>query len=234
MSDPGRRTRMLQLAAGAAFLAVAAVLVLIVISASGSDDGGDTELEGVAEINRSLQGIPQHELILGDLKAPVELVEYADLQCPYCKAFTEDIVPSIIENQVKKGQAVIGFRNFVVIGKQSVAAGAAALAAGFQERGWNFIEIFYRNQGRENSGYADDAFLEAIAKAAGVKDLRLWNQNRAEQVVPVEQTTAEAEGLGFTGTPSFALGGLHIPGLEAIETPASAGPLEEAIEDASH
>ncbi|HEX3041455.1 MAG TPA: thioredoxin domain-containing protein [Solirubrobacterales bacterium] len=231
MSDADRRSRILKLAAGAAFLAVAVVLVLIVIATSGSGDGGDTKLEGVSEVNRRLAGIPQHGMVLGDPGAPVEVVEFADLQCPYCKAFTEDELAPIIENQVKKGEAKIAFHNFVVIGEQSLPAGAAALAAGAQGRGWNFVELFYANQGSENSGYADDAFLEAIAKGAGVHDIAKWNEERQKLTAEVEATSAEAQQLGFTGTPSLAIKGPQTEGLKTIETP-STGDLEAAIAEA--
>ena len=231
MSDADRRSRILKLAAGAAFLAIAVVLVLIVIATSGSGDGGDTKLEGVSEVNRRLAGIPQHGMVLGDPSAPVEVIEFADLQCPYCKAFTEDELAPIIENQVKKGEAKIAFHNFIVIGEQSLPAGAAALAAGAQGRGWNFVELFYANQGTENSGYADDEFLEAIAKGAGVQNLGKWNQERKKFTAEVEATSAEAQQLGFTGTPSLAMKGPQTEGLKTMETP-STGDLEAAIEDA--
>jgi protein-disulfide isomerase len=228
MSDADRRTRLLQLAAGAAFLTIAVVLVLIVIATSGSGDGGDTKLEGVSEVNRRLAGIPQHGMVLGDSSAPVEVLEFADLQCPYCKAFTEEELAPIIENQVKKGEAKIAFHNFVVIGEQSLPAGAAALAAGAQGRGWNFAELFYANQGSENSGYADDEFLEAIAKGAGVQNIAKWNEERKKFTAEVEATSAEAQQLGFTGTPSLAIKGPQTEGLKTIETP-STGDLEAAI-----
>lgn len=228
-----RREQLLKLAAGAAFLVTAVVLVLIVVNAS-SSDGGDTELEGVAETNRLLQGIAQRELVLGDPQAPVELVEYGDLQCPVCKGFSEEVLPSIIENQVKKGRAKLVFRNFTIIGEESIDAGAAAVAAGHQGRGWSFIELFYRNQGRENDGYVTDEFLEAVAEAAGVKDLKQWNEARRSQSVLglVEKTSREARSLGLTGTPTFALKGPETDGLEVLGTPSSSGELEEAIEAA--
>jgi protein-disulfide isomerase len=227
-----RRTKLLQIAAGAAFLAVAVVAVLIVVNASDAGDGGDTSLEGATEVNRSLKGIPQQGMLLGDPGAPVELVEFGDLQCPVCAAYAEEILPSIIANQVKNGQVKIEFRNFTIIGPQSTDAGAASLAAGAQGRGWNFVELFYRNQGGENSGYADDAFLEAVAAGAGVKDIDRWNQDRAKLTAEVEETTAEAEELGLGGTPTFAIRGPNSDGLEAIGTPSSTGALEEAIEEA--
>lgn len=228
------REQLLKLAAGAAFLVAAVVLVLIVVNAS-SGDGGDTKLEGVTEANRHLRGIPQQELVLGDPQAPVELVEYGDLQCPVCKGFSEEVLPPIIDNQVKKGEVKLVFRNFTIIGEESVDAGAAAIAAGQQGRGWSFIELFYRNQGRENGGYVIDDFLEAVAKAAGVKDLAQWNEDRKSQSVlgQVESTSEEAQNLGLTGTPTFAIKGPKTDGLEVIGTPSRSGGLEEAIEAAS-
>jgi protein-disulfide isomerase len=232
MTDAERRTRILQLAAGAGFLALAAVLVLIVLSTSSGGDGGDTQLEGAADVDRQLAGIPQQGMVLGEPTAPVEVVEFADLQCPFCKAFTEEILPPIVENQVKNGEVKVAFHNFTIIGEQSLPAGAAALAAGAQGRGWNFVELFYENQGAENSGYADDEFLEAIAKGAGVKDIAKWNEERAKFAVEVEETSAEAQQLGFGGTPSLAIKGPNTDGLEPIDTPESTGELESAIEDA--
>ncbi|HEY6144826.1 MAG TPA: thioredoxin domain-containing protein [Solirubrobacterales bacterium] len=232
MNDSERRSRLLQMAAGAVFLALAVVLVLIVISSSSGGDGGDTKLEGAAAVDKLLAGAPQHEMTLGDPGAPVELIEFGDLQCPVCAAYSEEILPAIIENQVKKGEAKIDFRNFTIIGPESVTAGAAALAAGKQGRGWSFVDLFYRNQGGENSGYVDDAFLEAVAKGAGVKNLAKWNAERANLTSEVEATTQEAENLGFNGTPSFAVKGPKTNGIKLLGTPPSSGDLESAIADA--
>ena len=231
----GRREQMMQLAAGIAFLVAAVVVALIVANASSGGDGGDAELEGVAETNAHLRGIPQRELVLGDPKAPVELVEYGDLQCPFCAGVAEDVLLPVVNNLVKKGDVRIVFRNFTIIGDESVDAGAAAVAAGRQGRGWNFLELFYRNQGPENGGYVTDEFLESVAKAAGVKDLSRWNEDRKSQatVAEVEATSREAESLGFGGTPSFAIKGPKTDGFEALGTPTSAGQLEEAIQAAS-
>ncbi|MGN6587679.1 MAG: DsbA family protein [Solirubrobacterales bacterium] len=230
-ADPERRQRLLQMAAGAVFLAVALVLVLIVVNSS-NGSGGDTNLEEVAEVKQLLKGIPQEGMVLGDPRAPVELVEFGDLQCPVCKGYSEEILPPIIESKVKKGEVKLGFRNFTIIGEQSLPAGAAALAAGEQDRGWNYVELFYRNQGAENSGYADDEFLEAIAKGAGVEDLAKWSKDRKKLLGQVEATTEEAKSLNFEGTPSFAVKGPKTNGLEPIGTPESQGALEEAIEKA--
>lgn len=234
MNEADRRTKLMQMASGAVFLAIAVVVALIVINSSDSDGGDASNIEGAAEVESSLRGIPQFGLVLGDPNAPVKLVEFGDLQCPVCKGFAEEILPPIIENQVKNGEARLEFRNFTIIGPQSVHAGAAALAAGEQGRGWNFVELFYKNQGAENSGYADDAFLEAVAKAAGVKNLAQWNKDRKRLGGQVEATSKEARQLGFNGTPSFAIQGpASDQRLEPIGTPSSTRAFEEAIEEAS-
>lgn len=232
-AEPERRQRLLQMAAGAAFLVLAIVLVLIVVNSSGVSGGDASDIQGAKEIDAALAGIPQDGLVLGDPKAPVELVEFGDLQCPVCAGFAKEILPPIIGNQVKKGEVKIDFRNLTIIGEESIPAGAAALAAGEQGRGWNYLELFYENQGEERSGYVTDEFLEAVAKAAGVKDLARWNQDRKKMTREVEETTAEAAELGYNATPSFAIEGPGTKGLELLGTPETTGALEEAIEAAT-
>lgn len=230
-----RRTRLLQFGAGAIFLVIVAVVILIVVNGN-KDSGGDAQnLKDVATVDQLVGGIPQNEMVLGDPKAKVELIEYGDLQCPVCKAYSEEFLPQIIEGQVKEGKAKIVFRNFAFLGEQSAPAGAAALAAGAQGRGWQYLELFYRNQGKENSGYADDEFLTAVAKGAGVKNIAKWETDRkgTKFTGEVAATTEEAQRLGFTGTPSFAIKGPSTNGLELLGTPSAPEEVEEEIDKAS-
>lgn len=229
-----RRRRLLQIGSAAVFLVIVAVAVAVVITQS-SSDGGDTELEDVALVKGDLQGIPQEGLTLGQKSAKVTLFEFGDLQCPVCKSYAEGIVPEVIESQVRSGEAKIEFRNFTIINQESVTAGAAAVAAGQQGRGWNFIELFYRNQGIEASGYVTDDFLTEVAKGAGVPDIARWNKDRNDQagaLREVQRSTEEAQRLNLTGTPSFAVAGPGSDGIEVLGTPGDAGTLERAIEDA--
>lgn len=225
---------LLQLGSAAVFLAIVVVAALIVISAN-ETDGGDTELEDVGLVKRDLKGIPQNGLVLGDPAARVTLYEYGDLQCPICKGFSEEILPEVIDAKVRGGEARIEFRNFTIISEESIPAAAAAIAAGRQSRGWDFIELFYRNQGREASGYVTDEFLTEVARGAGVPDIARWNRDRKDgaTLAQVKRETEEARSLGLTGTPSFAVAGPTTQGKEVLGTPGDAGTLEAAIEDAS-
>ena len=228
-----RRTRLLQLAAGGVFLAIIVVVVVIIVAGSGGDKGGDgSNLVEKGHVEKLLTGIPQNATVLGDPKAPVKLYEYGDLQCSACKFYSEEILPEVIENQVKAGKASITFRNFIIIGPDSIPAGEAALAAGAQGKGWSFIETWYRNQGGENSGYVTEEFIESMAKYVGVPDvpkfMKEWKSGKYKK--QVESTVAQAEKFGFSATPSFAIEGPKSNGLELLGTTEN---LEEAIEEAS-
>ncbi len=227
-----RRKRLIQLGSAAVFLAIVVVAVLIVVSQSGNSGGG-TDISDVSQVNGQLKGIPQSDMVLGDPKAKVTLLEFGDLQCPVCAEYSKQVLPKVIDGDVRQGTAKIDFRNFTIIGPQSTPAGAAAIAAGKQGRGWTFVELFYRNQGTEGSGYVTDDFLTALAKAAGVADIAKWNADRKSKSVlhEVSATTAQANNLGFTGTPSFATQS-QSGGLNPLGTPGSASAIESAIQQA--
>jgi protein-disulfide isomerase len=232
-----RRTRLLQLSAGGVFLAIIVVVVVIIVAGSGSSDsGGDpSNVAHTAEVEKMLTGIPQNANALGKTSAPTTLIMYGDLQCPICKEYIEEILPKIVSGSVKKGETRMLYRDFIIIGPESIPAGEAALAAGAQGKGWTFIQLFYRNQGEENSGYVTEGFIESIGKAAGIPDIAKWNKERksGKYKKTVEATTSQADKLGFTGTPSFAVEGPHSNGLELLGTPGSTEAIEEAIKQAS-
>ena len=152
----------------------------------------------------------------------MKLYEYGDLQCPVCKDYSEEFLPEIIENQVKKGEASITFRNFIIIGPQSIPAGEAALAAGAQGKGWSFIETWYRNQGEENSGYATDEFIESMAKYVGVPNIAKWKKEWKGKKFKKrsKKRPRQAQKLGFTGTPSFSIEGPKSKGSNCSARPA--------------
>jgi len=228
-----RRTRLLQFAAGGVFLVIIAVVVVIIVAGGGSSSSGGnaSNLVERGHVEKLLSGIPQNATVLGKKSAPVRLYEYGDLQCPVCKDYSEEVLPEIIENQVKKGEVSITFRNFIIIGPQSIPAGEAALAAGAQGKAWTFIETWYRNQGEENSGYATDEFIESMAKYVGIPNMSKWKSEwkGKKYKKTVEATTAQAQKLGFSGTPSFSIEGPKSEGLELLGTPGSTEALEEAI-----
>jgi protein-disulfide isomerase len=230
------RHRIGQIASGVAFLAVCAVAVLIVVSQAGGGAGGDTNLEDVALVRDQLKGIPQHGTVLGNPRADVKVIEFADLQCPICRDLSIDVAPDLISQVVRKDVASYDMRQWTVIGKppneQSTVAAKAALAASEQGRYWNYVELFFRNQGTEESGYVTDDFLTAIAKGAGVKDISTWNRDRRSDRwdEALADTSAEAQSLGLGGTPSVVVEG---PGGRQVLTAPDFDDLQNAIQSVS-
>jgi protein-disulfide isomerase len=215
---------------GIACLAAIAVVVALVIASQSGDDGGGNGVSQADAVQSELAGVPQKGTVLGEGGTDVRIVEFGDLQCPACAQFSESVTPDLIAGPVKAGDAQLEFKNFVIIGPDSEVAARAALAASEQDRYWEFVELFYRNQGLENSGYVTDEFLTDIATGAGVEDLDAWNAAREDPKWDrlIADTQSEAATLGLTGTPSIVVEGPG--GTENLGTPGSAGEVEAAIE----
>jgi len=228
-----RRQRLTKLGALAVFAAIVIVAIAVVASQSGSDSsssaGGGGNNGGSGTTNALLAGIPQKGTILGDPSAKTTIIEFGDLQCPICQEYSQTIVPEVIRGPVRSGDAKIEFRNWIIIGPQSVPAAKAALAASLQNRYWQFIEDFYAHQGTENSGYVTDSFLQSIAKDAGVPDLSKWNSDRKSSRwnSVLTATNRQAQAFGFSGTPSFAIAGPN--GTKPIGTPQSASAITDEV-----
>jgi protein-disulfide isomerase len=207
------RKRRVQYLTLGAFAAVAVIVALIVISQSGGDDNGGggapSNIGGTARVDSELQGIPQNGQTLGEASAPVTITEFGDPQCPVCAAFAEQIAPQLIDDEVKGGAAKLTFEPYLIIGPDSTPAMKAVLAAGEQSRFWNYLQLFYANQGAENSGYVTDEFLTSIAEAAQVPNLDQWNESRNDSKwdAVLAQGTSQAESFGFNGTPSIVVKG---------------------------
>jgi protein-disulfide isomerase len=226
------RKRRIQYLIIGAFAAVAVIVALIVISQSGGDDNGGggspSNVQGAQQVNSELSGVSQSAAVMGDSGAPVTVIEFGDPQCSSCKFFSERVAPELISSEVKPGNVKYEFRPYLIIGPDSKPAMKAALAAGEQNRFWNYLQLFYLNQGGENSGYVTDDFLTGIARGAGVPDLEKWNTDRNDPKwdAVIQQGSSQAESLGFNGTPSIlvegpngqkAIGGGTIPTLQQIQ-----------------
>jgi len=197
------RTR-LYIAAAATVLVTASVLVLA--SLLGSSDSSATPTRA-ASVGASgvFTGIPQHKATLGRPTAPVTLVEYADLQCPYCGLWARQQLPSIVDQLVRSGRLQIRFHGLAFVGPDSQTALAGAIAAGRQNRLWDFVDLMYQSQGTENAGWVDPV-LDDTASAARLDKDRWTSDRRSGSVLDeIDQLSAGAAAAGVRSTPSFAL-----------------------------
>jgi protein-disulfide isomerase len=176
-----------------------------------------------AEVTSLLSGIPQRGSILGDPKAPVTLEYFADLQCPYCRLFTLSVLPSLIQRYVRRGKLRIEYRSLETATRNPETfkiQQVAALAAGKQNKMWDFVDLFYHEQARENSGYVSERYLRGLAQRVSGLDLIGWTAARddAELVDAIASDAHAASNAGIRSTPSFLLAKARdLPYVSAIE-----------------
>ena len=140
-------------------------------------------LPGAGDAQRLLQGIPQRGNVLGSRSAPVTLVEYVDLQCPFCQQFETQAMPALIGNYVRTGKVKIEARPIAFIGADSQRGRVAAIAAGEQNKLFNFAQILYLNQGSENTGWLNDQMVtSAAASIPGLDVSRLLAGSNSDGV----------------------------------------------------
>jgi protein-disulfide isomerase len=207
------RERRLWLLGSAAVLAAVIVAVAIAISQGGADDEeasapapAPAQSEGGGEASL-LEGIPQEGVSLGDPDAPATLIEFADLQCPFCAEFATGQLPQVVEDYVRPGRVRLELRLLAFLGPDSERGRQVAHAAALQNRMWEFTDLFFRDQGPENSGYATNAFLEQLARQTPGLDTDQLAQDFGNP--DAEALSRQAERLGrrlqVDGTPSFYL-----------------------------
>ena len=188
-------------------LAVVAALALAVVATAViiSPDRPQADTPAPAPTSQ-FEGIEQDGISLGSPDAPAVLVEFADLQCPFCAAAARDALPGVVDRFVRTGRLRLELHVMTFLGEDSVRAGAMAAAAARQDRLWSFTDAFYRSQGAENSGYVTDDFLRATGKAAGLDVERAFADRDRPRVL---ETLADAEraaaALKVDHTPAFYL-----------------------------
>ena len=221
-----RRRRLTRLGAVLAAAAIV-VAILVAVSGPGRDASSSTAAAGGAAgaaTNELLAGVPQNGIRLGNPSAPVRVVEFADLQCPFCAEFSERVLPQVVRDYVRPGQVRMEFRGLAFIGPDSERAARVVEAAGRQDRLWNVLGAFYANQGRENSGYATDAFLRRIVGAVPGLDAGRVFAERGGDAVTRQLSAAQdlATTSGVQSTPTFLVGrGSDLEAVDATGLPAA-------------
>jgi protein-disulfide isomerase len=190
-------------------IAVAAAAVIIAVAVSSSNGSPEPAPEGGgAQAAALFRGIPERNGILGDPAAPLTVTEFVDLQCPFCARVSTTTLPTIVNDYVRSGKVKLEARTLHFLGPDSTVAAQVAAGAERQGRLWPFLEVFYANQGQENSGYVTDEFLRRVATDAGVDaDKALAQANGAFAQRRLDRAGTEAAQLGVDSTPTLVVSG---------------------------
>jgi protein-disulfide isomerase len=213
-ASAARRRRLMQLGAVGAAVVVVIVIVLIAAGGGGSKavrSGTPQATKLTSEVTSLVGGVPQNGNAIGNPNAPVTIQYFGDLQCPVCREFTLGALPSIVSHWVREGKVRIEYRSLETATHEPETfrlQQVAALAAGKQKKLWDYIELFYHQQGEEDTGYVTEGFLQNLARQTSGLNLSQWQSERTNSALSDQVTTDEqaANTAGFTGTPSFLIG----------------------------
>jgi protein-disulfide isomerase len=211
-----RRQRRLRMIGGVVIAAVAVAVVAVAISSGGGHKGGlakgTAATKTVAQVQSLLNGIPQDGARLGSPKAPVTMTYYGDLQCPVCQAFTLNGFKELVSKDVRSGKVQVVYKSLQTATQDQQTfqlQQVAALAAGQQQRFWNYTELFYHEQGQEDSGYVNENYLDSLAQQGPGLKVSTWRNDRNSSSLTSQVSTDanQAAAVGANATPTLVFKG---------------------------
>jgi len=153
------------------------------------------------------------ELFRGEATAPVAIIEYGDIECPFCRHFKHDIYPQIFEYYIKTGKARLYYRDMPLpFHEHAVPAARATHCAGEQGKFWEMHDSLFIDKiatpgpnGR-SSGLTTSDIDERAAKL-GLDTAKLdacMASTRFADVI--KRSSEEAAKMNIEGTPTFVIG----------------------------
>jgi protein-disulfide isomerase len=222
------RRQRLWLLGASAVVAAAIVVAAVAIGGAGGDSAGTTTGKpvGRAAVGGLFRGLPQRGVELGNPRAPVTVTEFADLQCPFCGESAREELPGVVSRYVRPGRVKLVFRSLAFLGPDSLRGARFVSAAGLQNSLWQTLDLIYRNQGEENAGWLNDAYLRRVGASAGLDVKRAFAERGSVAVnAQLEEAKAAAKAAGVKSTPTYVIA----RGGREVDRVTGAGELEAAL-----
>ncbi|MBZ0285112.1 MAG: DsbA family protein [Anaerolineae bacterium] len=166
----------------------------------------------------------------GDPNAPITIVEFADFRCQYCGKFFAETMEPLLENY--DGQIHLVYRDYPILGPDSLTAALGAGCALDQGKYWEFHDLTYQNQ-QDLSREMLISHAETLSLNVDVFTTCLDEQQHIEEITA---DAIYAQNLGVTGTPAFFINGRFLSGAQPYAVFAAAideelGRLTESTPD---
>ena len=179
-----------------------------------SPQGGDTTKVAPAK----LMELSSRDVILGDPKAPVTLIEYGDYQCPFCGRFFSGPEQDIRDEYIKSGKVRMVFRNLAFLGPESIAAAQATECAKDQGKFWAYHDALFTaeiNDGQEGNGNLTQTLFLKFAKDVGM-DVATFTScvDSKKYTAQITADNASAHAFGIDSTPTSFMNGEEIKGAQ--------------------
>lgn len=158
---------------------------------------------------KELLGSPD-DLVQGNPKGDVTLVEFFDYRCPYCK----QIEPSLDALLKEDGKLRIVYKEFPILGEASVYATRVALAARQQRKYAEFHRAMMATKGE-----ISDATVLKVASSLGLDMNMIKDDMSAPRIDKlIDANYALADALNIQGTPAIIIGDTLTPGAVDLDT----------------
>lgn len=148
---------------------------------------------------------------LGRMDAPITMVEFTDLQCPYCKMFHEFVFDKLKREYIDTGKVRFITRdNALPMHPYAPVAALSSRCAGEQGKFWEVRRVLQLNADK-----LDLAFVARTAREQGVEMTAYQACMDSEKFMNEVNADAKlAADAGFTGTPAFVIGKTAVAGIE--------------------
>lgn len=154
--------------------------------------------------------------IKGDPNAKVKIVEFSDLECPFCARFYQDTLPQILSEYIDTGKVSLEYRHFPLsFHPQATPLAIVSECANDQGKFWEMHDkIFEENVAGALASATGDTYKNwatEIGLDAGQFNSCYDGQTHADVVA--SDTSLGAE-LGVSGTPTFYINGRQLVGAQ--------------------
>jgi protein-disulfide isomerase len=172
-------------------LGIAAALIIWAIVALSVGSGGPQRvtINGSDQVQQLLGGVRQDGRRLGNPDAPVTVTVFNDLQCAPCADYEINTVDSLVAQYARGDSVQFEFRHLSFGDAETTLGAGAAVAAAEQDREWQYLDLFFRNQDQIRSSRVTTSFLDNIANALPEFEVDEWQQNLGTQAT--DATVAE-------------------------------------------
>jgi protein-disulfide isomerase len=150
---------------------------------------------------------------MGDAKAPLVLVEYTDLQCPFCQQFHNTAFAQIKANYIDTGKVRFVSRDFPLdFHENARRAATAGRCAAEQGKYWEMRHVMI-----VNAEALKPANLESYAANVKLDVPKFKSCLESDKFkAQIDQDIAEGGVAGVQGTPSFVIGRLENDNLAGV------------------
>lgn len=194
-------------------------VALIAIAAVGAGALGymtSRQQATVVKLDPALPKVAAEGYTLGRADAPVEIIEFADYECPVCAQYAAVTEPDVRKRLIETGLAKYTYYDFPLdMHPNTVSAMLGAACANDQGKYWEMHDRIYMGQLEWNTQATSNPkkVLEGYAKELGL-NVDSWEQcfDARTHLPRIQASQAEAIKRGLNGTPAFIVGDKLIPG----------------------